>query len=130
MFAEKWSVAYPKPMRGSKGIAWLSGPGVDSLMSAIVERIAEAEDRDDPLHDAWEDFAIAHRAVVKATRDGKPTEAQFEAKAEGWDGLVLDLGGAVCIPVQDLDEVQALLSVRPRGRVMRWLHVWRERVAA
>lgn len=130
MFATQWSAAYPNVPRGFTRAAWLSGPGVDDMALDLAQRLAEATDPDDPLYDAWEAYATAHRAVVDATRDSKPTEAQLDAEAEAWDGLVLDLGAAVRIPVPELDEVQALLSMRPRGRMLRWLHVWRERVAA
>jgi hypothetical protein len=130
MFANEWSAAYVPTGRGSRGAAWLSGPGVDDLVLDIAQRLAEATDHDDPLFYAWDAYAVAHRRVVNAGRDGEPTEYELDAEAACWDALVLDLGAAVCIPVPQLAEVQALLSVRPRGLVSRWLHVWRERVAA
>lgn len=130
MFATEWSAAYPPVRRGFTPAAWLSGPGVDSLTLDIAQRLAEAIDPDDPLHDAWDAYAAAHLAVIEGARNGEPTEAELDAEADAWDGLVLDLGAAVRIPVPELGYVQALLSGRPRGRVSRWLHVWRERVSA
>jgi hypothetical protein len=130
MFASEWSAAYVPSGRGSRGAAWLSGPGVDDLVLDIAQRLAEATDPDDGLFDAWDAYAAAHRTVVRATRDGEPTEAELDAEADAWDALVLDLGTAVRVPLPETAYVAALMSAKPRGRMSRWLHVWRERVAA
>lgn len=126
MFAHEWSAAYIPTGRGSRGAAWLSGPGVDDLVLDIAQRLAEATDPTDPLFDAWDAYAAAHRTVVNAARDGEPTEAELDAEADAWDALVLDLGTAVRIPLPETGYVAALLSVRPRGRVSRWLRARRE----
>jgi hypothetical protein len=94
---------------------------VDDLVLDIAQRLAEATDAEDGLFDAWDAYATAHRAVAEASRYGTPTDDQLDAEGEAWDALVLDLGTAVRVPLPDLAEVQALLSVRPRGRVSRWL---------
>lgn len=130
MFANEWSAAYIPSGRGSRGAAWLSGPGVDDLVLDIAQRLAGATDPKDELHDAWNDYATAYRAVLEADRHGTATDEQHDAVADAWDALVLDLGTAVHIPLPETAYVAALLSVKPRGRVSRWLHVWRERVAA
>jgi len=121
MFASEWSAAYVPSGRGSRGAAWLSGPGVDDLVLDIAQRLAEATDPDDGLFDAWDAYAAAHRTVVRAQRDGEPTEDELDAEADAWDALVLDLGTAVRVPLPETGYVAALMSARPRGRMSRWL---------
>lgn len=131
MFADHWSAAYVPTGRGSRGAAWLSGPGVDDLVLDIAQRLAEASDPQDLLFDAWDAYATAHRTVVNATRDSVPSNAELEAVANAWDALVLDLGTAVRVPLPETAYVAELLSVKPRGRVSRWLRTRRaDRVAA
>lgn len=130
MFANEWSAAYVPTGRGSRGAAWLSGPGVDDLVLDITQTLAAATDPDDGLFDAWDAYAAAHRTVIDAARYGEPAEDELDAEADAWDALVLDLGTAVRVPLPDLSYVQALLSMKPRGRVSRWLRARRERVSA
>ena len=84
--------------RGSLPAVEVTGPGVDDLVHAIAEALADATHYGDGLHVAWTNYATA-RWNLAAAKEFGPEDTGIpeleDSVAGAWDTLVADLPRAV-----------------------------------
>lgn len=141
MPAEKWHTRVtPRiPCGHSSQKLVLSGPALTEAFRELLAELAVSIVEGDERAEAWADY-IAAVAGLHAHGDPLSDNPDVEYLADrvsaAWDALLPDLCTDLYLDRADVREVAQLLgdgageTVEPRGRVSRWLHVWRERVAA
>lgn len=140
MPAEKWRtrVTPRTPCGHSPQKLVLSGPALTEAFREQLSELAVSIVEGDERAEAWADYIAAVGALHAhgdPLSDSPDVEYLADRVSSAWDALAPDLCTELYLDRADVREVAQLLGdgeaevVEPRGRVSRWLHVWRERVS-
>lgn len=109
---EQWHITHVGG-RGTLPAVDLSGPGVDDLVHALADALAESIHYGDGRAQAWTDYLVTRGNLVTAMEDGLPArelEPLEDAVADAWDRLVPELPATVRLRMPEARRVAEQLD--------------------